>query len=162
MLVNFSGGITSREKFNMQYGAMAATIKVPRGPDFWPGFWVQATGFPIAADQLDCGEMDIFEMFGMPFSHQSSLQDHCWNSNGQGHWGYAAFPLVALTIRRPAQACRPNSTLGGFSGQQTPLLVASTTPPSAHISYHQRSWRRVLLIDLRLILRRSSSRSWSR
>jgi beta-glucanase (GH16 family) len=88
----FSGGITSRQKFNMQYGTIAASIKVPKGPGFWPAFWLLGTGFPNAAGQPDCGEIDIFEIFGMPFSQQFSVQDHYWNSNGRGNWGYAAFP----------------------------------------------------------------------
>jgi beta-glucanase (GH16 family) len=56
-----SGRIDSRDKFDFQYGTVAARIKLPSGPGLWPAFWLMGYGaWPTT------GEIDIMEYVGEP------------------------------------------------------------------------------------------------
>ena len=60
--VNYrSGRLTSRTKFNMQYGWLAARIKFPSDPGFVPAWWALQVGYNTGAPY---GEIDMMEYFG--------------------------------------------------------------------------------------------------
>jgi beta-glucanase (GH16 family) len=73
-----SARITTRNKFEFQYGKVEARIKVPIGQGIWPAFWMlganfQAVGWP------QCGEIDIMEhVNNEPLTHAAKH----WNLPG--------------------------------------------------------------------------------
>ena len=55
-----SGRITSRTKFNMQYGRLSVSMKVPgAGQGYWPAFWMLGVPWPT-------GEIDMLEQVNDP------------------------------------------------------------------------------------------------
>lgn len=58
-----SGRINTKDKFDIQYGRIEASIKLPYGPGIWPAFWMLGNNI----DELSwpqCGEIDIVEFKG--------------------------------------------------------------------------------------------------
>jgi beta-glucanase (GH16 family) len=58
-----SARLTSKDKFQQQYGRFEARLKLPAGRGLWPAFWllganVDSTGWPA------CGEIDVMEERG--------------------------------------------------------------------------------------------------
>jgi beta-glucanase (GH16 family) len=58
-----SARLTSKGKFQFQYGSAAASIRVPAGQGLWPAFWtlgsnIDTVGWPV------CGEIDVMENIG--------------------------------------------------------------------------------------------------
>lgn len=58
-----SARLTSKDKFQFQYGSAAARIQVPGGQGLWPAFWtlgsnIDTVGWPV------CGEIDVMENIG--------------------------------------------------------------------------------------------------
>jgi beta-glucanase (GH16 family) len=63
-----SGGYTSARiktlgKFEVQYGRIAARIRVPHGQGIWPAFWMLGNDLN-SAGWPNCGEIDIMEHIG--------------------------------------------------------------------------------------------------
>ncbi|MEN8156091.1 MAG: family 16 glycosylhydrolase [Bacteroidota bacterium] len=58
-----SGRITTRNKFEVQYGKIEASIRLPYGQGIWPAFWMLGENFPETGWPA-CGEIDIMEMVG--------------------------------------------------------------------------------------------------
>ncbi|MEO0600992.1 MAG: glycoside hydrolase family 16 protein [Myxococcota bacterium] len=59
-----SARITTKDKFDFQYGRVLASIKTPVDRAIWPAFWmlgadIDDVGWPVA------GEIDIMEVFGV-------------------------------------------------------------------------------------------------
>lgn len=78
-----SGRITSKQKFEFQYGRIDALIRVPKTANgLWPAFWlmgnIHEVGWPA------CGEIDILEM-GHSNGIKNNTQDRYFN--GACHWG---------------------------------------------------------------------------
>jgi beta-glucanase (GH16 family) len=71
----YSGRVTSRTKFNTQYGRVSASIKMPSGQGFHTGFWLlglKSNGYP---------ETDIIETINTPTAWYSTLHTtHTTNS----------------------------------------------------------------------------------
>jgi beta-glucanase (GH16 family) len=72
----YSGRVTSRTKFNMQYGRLSASIKFPSGPGFHCGYWLLGIGYPTGPVSPASGEIDMQETFNKPTSYQASLDTH--------------------------------------------------------------------------------------
>lgn len=58
-----SARIKTQGKFTVQYGKIAARMKIPHGQGMWPAFWmlganIESAGWPA------CGEIDIMENIG--------------------------------------------------------------------------------------------------
>src|SRR4051794_13068078 len=58
-----SGRLKTQDRFTVQYGRIAARMKIARGQGLWPAFWmlgsdVQQNGWP------GCGEIDVMENVG--------------------------------------------------------------------------------------------------
>ena len=58
-----SARLISKEKKELQYGRIEASIRVPAGQGFWPAFWLLGSnldevGWP------QCGEIDVMEAWG--------------------------------------------------------------------------------------------------
>lgn len=58
-----SGRLKTQGKFTVQYGKVAARMKIPHGQGMWPAFWmlgndIETAGWP------KCGEIDIMENIG--------------------------------------------------------------------------------------------------
>ncbi|MDC6352430.1 glycoside hydrolase family 16 protein [Zeaxanthinibacter sp. PT1] len=58
-----SARITTKDKFDFQYGRVEARAKIPRGKGVWPAFWmlgsnIDEVGWPLS------GEIDILEYIG--------------------------------------------------------------------------------------------------
>lgn len=70
-----SGRITSRTKFNMQYGRVSASIKVPAGHALFPAFWL--LGFQTPNNYP---EIDIFEFVNNATTWYSTV--HLSNKTG--------------------------------------------------------------------------------
>jgi beta-glucanase (GH16 family) len=54
-----SGRIDTREKFEFNYGIVAARMKLSAGTGLWPAFWAMGKG-----DWPDAGEIDVMENVG--------------------------------------------------------------------------------------------------
>src|SRR5919201_1175830 len=74
-------------KFELTYGSVEASIRVPSGQGFWPAFWLM----PAAVGTLDRPEIDVLEMWmtdrtdDLNDSHTVSQNYHWRDSSGQGH-----------------------------------------------------------------------------
>lgn len=58
-----SARITTKGKFEQQYGRFEARMKSPYGPGLWPAFWLLGSNI----DQVNwpqCGEIDVMELRG--------------------------------------------------------------------------------------------------
>lgn len=58
-----SARITTKNRFEVQYGRIVSRMKLPSGQGIWPAFWmlgesIDSAGWP------GCGEIDIMEMIG--------------------------------------------------------------------------------------------------
>ncbi|HEX7362402.1 MAG TPA: glycoside hydrolase family 16 protein [Bryobacteraceae bacterium] len=58
-----SARIKTQGKFTVEYGRIAARMKIPRGQGIWPAFWmlgasIKSAGWPA------CGEIDVMENIG--------------------------------------------------------------------------------------------------
>lgn len=76
-----SGRITTKDKFEFQYGTIEARLKLPKGNGLWPAFWmlgsnISEVGWPA------CGEIDIMEYVGKN-PHQIHTTLHTSDSFGQ-------------------------------------------------------------------------------
>lgn len=86
-----SARITTKDKFEQQYGRFEARIKMPGGRGIWPAFWMLGANIETEADEDPntmpwpfIGEIDVTEMRGQePFRTIGSL-------HGPGYSGGAA------------------------------------------------------------------------
>ena len=72
--------ITTKDKFEFQYGRIEARIKLPTGQGVWPAFWllgsnIDEVGWP------QCGEIDIMEYVGKE-PHRVFNSLHTQSSHG--------------------------------------------------------------------------------
>ncbi len=58
-----SARITTKDKFDQQYGRFEARIKMPWGPGIWPAFWMLGSNIDLV-EWPQCGEIDIVEYRG--------------------------------------------------------------------------------------------------
>lgn len=58
-----SARITTKDKFDQQYGRFEARIKMPWGPGLWPAFWMLGANIDLV-EWPQCGEIDIVEYRG--------------------------------------------------------------------------------------------------
>jgi beta-glucanase (GH16 family) len=58
-----SARITTKGKFEQQYGRMEARIKMPWGPGLWPAFWMLGSNIDVV-EWPQSGEIDIVEYRG--------------------------------------------------------------------------------------------------
>ncbi len=58
-----SARLTTKGKFQLQYGRIEICAKLPRGKGIWPAFWMLGANIDQAGWPL-CGEIDIMEMLG--------------------------------------------------------------------------------------------------
>jgi beta-glucanase (GH16 family) len=58
-----SARIKSQGKYTVQYGKIAARMKIPRGQGIWPAFWMLGDDISTA-DWPACGEIDVMENIG--------------------------------------------------------------------------------------------------
>lgn len=77
----FSGRITTKDKFEFQYGTIEARMKLPEGSGLWPAFWmlgsnIDEVGWPKS------GEIDIMEYVGKS-PHEIHTTLHTQDSYGQ-------------------------------------------------------------------------------
>ena len=77
----FSGRITTKNKFEFQYGTIEAKMKLPEGSGLWPAFWmlgsnISEVGWPKS------GEIDIMEYVGKK-PHEIHTTLHTQDSYGQ-------------------------------------------------------------------------------
>ncbi len=73
-----SARITTKDKFEFQYGKVEARIKVPIGQGIWPAFWMLGANID-AVSWPQCGEIDIMEhVNNEPLTHAAKH----WNLNG--------------------------------------------------------------------------------
>lgn len=73
-----SARITTKDKFEFQYGKVEARIKVPIGQGIWPAFWMLGANID-AVSWPQCGEIDIMEhVNNEPLTHAAMH----WNLNG--------------------------------------------------------------------------------
>jgi hypothetical protein len=74
-------------KFELTYGRVEASIRVPSGQGFWPAFWLM----PAAVGTQGLPEIDVLEMWmtdradDLNDSHSVSQNYHWQDSSGQGH-----------------------------------------------------------------------------
>jgi beta-glucanase (GH16 family) len=74
-------------KFQLTYGRVEASIRVPSGQGFWPAFWLM----PAAVGTLDLPEIDVLEMWmtdrtdDLNDSQTVSQNYHWQDSSGQRH-----------------------------------------------------------------------------
>lgn len=77
----FSGRITTKDKFEFQYGTIEARMKLPEGGGLWPAFWMLGSnigevGWPKS------GEIDIMEYVGKT-PHEIHTTLHTQDSYGK-------------------------------------------------------------------------------
>ncbi len=58
-----SASLTTRNKFNWQYGRIEVRAKIPRGRGVWPAIWTLGSDIPRVGWPA-CGEIDIMESVG--------------------------------------------------------------------------------------------------
>ncbi|MTB50010.1 family 16 glycosylhydrolase [Lewinella sp. W8] len=58
-----SGRITTKDKFEQQYGRFEARMKTPYGPGIWPAFWLLGANIDTSP-WPQCGEIDVMELRG--------------------------------------------------------------------------------------------------
>lgn len=58
-----SARITTKDKFDQQYGRFEARIKMPWGPGLWPAFWMLGSNIDLVS-WPQCGEIDVVEYRG--------------------------------------------------------------------------------------------------
>lgn len=58
-----SARIKTQGKFTVQYGKIAARMKIPRGQGLWPAFWMLGADIK-SIDWPACGEIDVMENIG--------------------------------------------------------------------------------------------------
>lgn len=86
-----SGRVKTQGLFDVKYGRVVASIKLPEGGGVWPAFWmlgadIETVGWPA------CGEIDILELRG----------EEPWQALGTVHGpGYSAGESVGATYTLP-------------------------------------------------------------
>lgn len=78
-----SGKISSKGKFEIQYGKVEARMKVPMGQGLWPAFWMLGANI----DQVSwpsCGEIDVMEHVNSEMAVHGTAH---WNQNGHVYVG---------------------------------------------------------------------------
>ena len=81
-----SARLISEGKFSFKYGLVVARMKAPYGRGLWPAIWMLGgqnnndIGWPY--DWPQCGEIDIFEMFGGQGDEEVSYR----RTTGALHW----------------------------------------------------------------------------
>ena len=58
-----SARLTTKNKFDQEYGRIEARIKIPRGTGMWPAFWLLGNDID-KVHWPQCGEIDIMENIG--------------------------------------------------------------------------------------------------
>ena len=94
-----SARMISENKFSFKYGLVVARMKAPYGRGLWPAIWMLGgqddndVGWPY--DWPQCGEIDIFEMFGdggsedrettgaMHWYSTNSVRNGCFSAYGE-------------------------------------------------------------------------------
>lgn len=82
-----SGRVTSRTKFNMQYGRVSASIKMVSGQGFHTGFWLLGYQTPN-----NYPEIDIIETINIPTTYNTTL-----HPNGPGGYNTEGTVSGAIT-----------------------------------------------------------------
>ncbi|MFH0759591.1 MAG: family 16 glycosylhydrolase [Bacteroidota bacterium] len=76
-----SARLTTKDKFEFQYGKIEARMRLPYGQGIWPAFWmlgenISEAGWPA------CGEIDIMEMIGGGARENTVHGTVFWDHNG--------------------------------------------------------------------------------
>lgn len=81
-----SARLISEGKFSFKYGLVLARMKAPEGKGIWPAIWMLGeqddNDIGWGYDWPQCGEIDIFEMFG----GQGDLETSLRRTTGALHW----------------------------------------------------------------------------
>ncbi len=76
-----SARITTKDKFEFQYGKIEARMRLPYGQGIWPAFWMLGENITEAGWPA-CGEIDIMEMIGGQGRENTVHGTVFWDHNG--------------------------------------------------------------------------------
>ena len=77
-----SARITTQNKFDVKYGRIEASIKLPYGQGMWPAFWMLGANFS-SVGWPQCGEIDIMEMVGGTSGDKTTYCTLHWDNAGE-------------------------------------------------------------------------------
>jgi len=128
-----SARLTTKGKYELQYGRIEASIQIPRGQGIWPAFWMLGAGFPTTAWPAS-GEIDIMENVGYePHIVHGAVHGPGYSgANGpSGSYMHPQYWSFADTYHLFAIDWRPDSITWYVDGNQyfqvTPATIGSNT-----------------------------------
>jgi beta-glucanase (GH16 family) len=125
-----SGRINTKNKVEVKYGRIEATIKAPTGSGTWPAFWMLGTNIDDVP-WPGCGEIDILEMRGSNPNNLVSTLHGPGYSGGDGITTELLVPPLNQGFHTFGIDWRENEIIWHFDGNPffklTPASVAPNT-----------------------------------